>query len=273
MRSPLGHAADRLITLLYPRQTADWVEVKTVPLVLKRLPPAFDGFRLVQISDLHLGTWMRPHHLDQVVELVNAQTPDLIAITGDFVTYDPFEVGADLVKSLRQLNAVHGKIAVLGNHDHWSNPAAIREMLREAGVIELANRVIRLTRGRDCLHIAGVDDFMEERACLDDVLPLLEPDACAILLAHEPDFAQVSLPTARFDLQLSGHSHGGQMVFPGIGPLFLPRYARRYPTGLYRLGGMQLYTNRGLGTAEIPLRINCKAEITVLHLHAPPAED
>lgn len=270
MRSSAGEAFDRIIVRLYPRDRQDWVAVNEVTLVLPHLHPVFDRFILVQISDLHLGTWMRSHHLEQVVSLVNAQKPDLIAITGDFVTYPPEEVRPDLVKSLRRLHAASGKVAVLGNHDHWSSPVLIREMLREAGVIELANTVFELSRGPRCLQVAGVDDYMEGNASLDGIIQDLRPEGCAILLAHEPDFAEVSAPTGRFDLQLSGHSHGGQIIFPWIGPLFLPSYARRYPRGLYRVEEMMVYTNRGLGTAEIPLRLNCKAEITVFHLRSSP---
>jgi predicted MPP superfamily phosphohydrolase len=101
------------------------------------------------------------------------------------------------------------------------------------------------------------------------VLERLGEDRGAVLLAHEPDFADVSASTGYFDLQLSGHSHGGQIVFPLVGALFLPRYGRRYPRGLYRINGMVQYTNRGLGTSHLRFRINCPAEITQITLLSP----
>jgi hypothetical protein len=101
---------------------------------------------------------------------------------------------------------------------------------------------------------------------LDRVLSKLPPDGCAILLAHEPDFADYSAATGRFDLQISGHSHGGQIVFPVIGAIFLPNFAKKYTSGRYNVNGMAQYTNRGLGTAEIQVRLNCPPEITIFTL-------
>jgi len=124
-------------------------------------------------------------------------------------------------------------------------------------------------RGDDKLHLAGVDDYMDGLDCLEDLFQELPEDGKAtILLAHEPDFADKAAPTGRFDLQISGHSHGGQIHLPLIGSPFLPRYARKYPRGLYQVGKMILYTNRGLGAAEFNIRWNCRPEITVFTLEA-----
>jgi hypothetical protein len=116
------------------------------------------------------------------------------------------------------------------------------------------------------LHLAGVDDVWESQDRLDLVLEALPDAGAAILLAHEPDFADVSAAAGRFDLQLSGHSHGGQVIFPLRGPLVLPRYARKYPIGLYQVGGMLQYTNRGLGMIPPRVRFNCRPEVTVFTL-------
>jgi hypothetical protein len=123
------------------------------------------------------------------------------------------------------------------------------------------------------LHIAGVDDVWEEHARLDMVLEQLPADGAAILLAHEPDFADESAATGRFDLQLSGHSHGGQVIYPFGGPPILPTYAKKYPVGRYQVSGMIQYTNRGLGMIPPHVRFNCRPEITVFTLSAKREAD
>lgn len=262
-------------SLVGVKEEENWVDVTSLHLTLPHLDPAFNHYRVVQISDFHIGTWVSRRHLEEAVQLVNQQQPDLVAITGDFVTNHPERYANDLVETLSQLDPRDGTVAVLGNHDHWSNPGAIREVLRQAGIVELNNRSIAIHRGNANLYIAGVDDYMDGLDCLEDVLHELPDDGkSAILLAHEPDFADKAAPTGRFDLQISGHSHGGQVRLPLIGSPFLPRYARKYPRGLYQVGGMILYTNRGLGTAEFNLRWNCRPEITVFTLEAtkPPGQ-
>ena len=157
-------------------------------------------------------------------------------------------------------------LAVLGNHDYWTNANAVREALASCGILELGNDVYSLSNEGDQLHIAGVDDVQEKHHRLDIVLNKLPQTGAAILLAHEPDFADRSAETGRFDLQLSGHSHGGQVVLPFIGAPVLPYLGRKYPSGLYRVGRMWQYTNRGVGMASLKIRFNCRPEITVFTL-------
>jgi predicted MPP superfamily phosphohydrolase len=230
------------------------------------LDAAFSGYRIVHISDLHVGHWLTAERLQGVVQLINAQDPDLVAITGDFVSYalDPF--AADLVTALRQLRPRDAVVAVLGNHDHWLDAGSVRKILRESGVIELANDVYLARRGDACLPIAGVDDAMVGKARLDVVLEKLPDSGLAVLLAHEPDFADISAASGRFGLQLSGHSHGGQIVLPRYGPIVRGPLFKRYPIGRYQVGSMVQYTNRGLGTHVLRLRVNCAPEITRITL-------
>lgn len=246
-----------------------WIDVSRISLTLPRLAAEFSGYRVAQISDIHMGDWMNAERLRDVVRTVNAQAPDLIAITGDFVTRDAESHARDLIDGLRQLKARDGVVAVLGNHDYWSNPQVVRDVLVASGVRELANSVKTLHRGAVTLHFAGVDDIWEERDRLDLALAALPDDGATILLAHEPDFADESAATGRFDLQLSGHSHGGQIVAPFMGPLHVPRFGRKYPSGQYQVGGMIQYTNRGVGMIRPYVRFNCRPEITIFNLHAP----
>jgi len=243
-----------------------WVEVTRVQLILPRLDAAFNGYRLVQISDIHMDHAMTGDRLAAIVRLVNGQWPDLVAITGDFVTYDVEEYAAALVAALSLLRPRDTAVAVLGNHDYWADAAAVRGVIRDSGLIDLGNKVHTVRRGQAQLHLAGVDDYTEHKDRLDHVLAHLPSTGTAILLAHEPDYADISSRSGRFDLQLSGHSHGGQVCPPLLGPLVLPRYGKRYPRGLYNVGGMALYTNRGLGMLWPHVRINSRPEITVFTL-------
>jgi len=235
---------------------------------LRGLKNAFDGLRIVHISDLHLGQWMSPERLTGVVGLVNEQSPDIVVITGDFVSFAVDQVAADLVNSLSQLRPKIVTLAVLGNHDHWMGAEKVRSILRESDIIDLSNDVYTLHRGDATLHFAGIDDVIAQGHDLDLVLRKLPSSDPAVLLVHEPDFADVAAATGRFALQLSGHSHGGQFVLPKIGTPFRGSHFKKYPLGRYQVKDMVVYTNRGLGANTFWFRINCPPEITVLTLQA-----
>lgn len=245
-----------------------WFDTEAHDLALPGLDPAFDGYRLIQLSDIHMDRWMTGARFGGIADAVNALGADLIAITGDFITPQPVAPHlAELLPHLRRLAARDGIVAVLGNHDHWTDPAAVRRTLREAGVIELANAVRPIRRGAATLQIAGVDDTWVGQPDLAPLLAELPRGAGAILLAHEPDFADLSGPTGRFALQLSGHSHGGQISLPLLGAPILPPFGRKYPRGFFRVGEMAGYTNRGLGMVEPYGRLGCRPEITAFTLH------
>jgi uncharacterized protein len=262
--SPTALAGAAYTTLVEPA----WVDVSHVTLSLPRLSPEFCGYRIAQLSDIHLGDWMNAERLTDVVRLTNAQSPDLITITGDFVTRQADRHADDLVNGLSQLKGRDAVVAVLGNHDYWSDPWVVRQVLTASGVHELANIAHTVRRGNATLHIAGVDDIWEGHDRLDRVIHALPADGAVVLLAHEPDFADESAASGRIDLQLSGHSHGGQIVAPFAGPLHLPYLGRKYPSGRYQIGGMIQYTNRGVGMISPFVRLNCRPEITIFHLHA-----
>jgi uncharacterized protein len=247
--------------------------VETVHLKLKRLPRAFSGFRVAQISDLHMGGWMNLKRLQHVADLITVQKPDALAITGDFLKGRNFTETSkqwisDLVTVLSPLGESIPCFAVLGNHDYWTNPEAVREMLRRCGITDLTNTVFTLTREDKKLYFCGVDDIRHGNVRLNDVIAQLEENSAAILLVHEPDFADTSAATGKFDLQISGHSHGGQVVIPYFGPPVLPVSGRKYPTGLYKVGDMFQYTSRGVGTDTLAIRINCPPEITIFVLES-----
>lgn len=248
-----------------------WLDVEQVEIVLPRLPKSFSGLRIMHISDIHIGGWMNRERLSDVIGLAKKQKPDLVVMTGDYVIGHSWnenldDAAGDFIKEVSKLTADYLVLGVLGNHDHRTNAKKVREMLSNCGVVELNNDVYSLRQGDDWLHIAGVDDVRVNKARLDDVYKLLPEAGGAILLAHESDFADISSQKERFDLQLSGHSHGGQVVIPFYGPPILPYLGRKYPSGLYNVRGMWQYTNRGVGMIEPAIRFNCRPEITVLTL-------
>ena len=252
-----------------------WFDIERQTLILPRLAPAFAGYRLMHLSDIHMDPWMTAARFLDIVAMANGLAPDLIAITGDFVTAAAARYADALAAALRGLRARDGVLATLGNHDHWSDAAKVRESLAGGNVRELNNDLHVVRRGADALYLGGIDDHWEGKSRFDQVLNRLRSaqdgreDGAAILLAHEPDFADSSAATGRFDLQLSGHSHGGQVNLPGIGPLILPPLAQKYPQGRYQVGGMIQYTSRGLGMVRPYVRLGCRPEITLFTLMPP----
>ena len=246
-----------------------WFEVVSVEVNIANLAPAFDGFKIVQISDFHTDTSMNSRKLNKIVELVNQQQPDLIAMTGDYVTTKLNNKTSSLLSNaLKQLSPREATVAVLGNHDYWANPNRTLGLLASSNAIALSNSLHVMERGDAKLVVAGVDDYWEQKSDLDKVLKQLKTldNVPAILLAHEPDFADISAASHRFALQLSGHSHGGQVKLPFGKPPVLPPFAHKYPLGRYQVEQMVQYTNRGVGMVLPAVRFNCRPEITVLSL-------
>jgi len=243
------------------------VQITTPSIYLPNLPDRFVGYRIVQISDFHLGTWLSIQDIFEIVDLVNMQEPDLIAITGDFISFNPSIFLTELVKTLSGLKSHDGVIAVLGNHDHYTDAHMVRDALEQCKILELRNGIFAVQRDSSHLYFAGIDDFMTGHSDLDKVISQIpNQDNTVILLAHEPDFADISSESGRFAMQISGHTHGGQICLPFYGNLYLPRYGRKYPSGQYLVDDMVLYTNRGLGTSWLKFRFNCPPEITVFQL-------
>jgi uncharacterized protein len=242
------------------------IEIGNVDVTIPDLDPAFCKYRIASIADIHLDEWLNAQRFGEVIDLVNEQHPDLVAIVGDLFSYEVDGLAQQMVVSLNKLKPKDYSVAVLGNHDHFVGATAVRDVLWQSNVIDLSNDVMTVNKGRATLHVAGVDSVTLRKHRLDKVLKKLPPVGPAIMLAHEPDFADVSASTGRFSLQISGHSHGGQWIVPGIGPPIRGLYSRKYPLGLYRVGDMTHYTNRGIGTSIIRMRINCPPEITVFTL-------
>ena len=252
------------------------LQLKKIEIPLRRLPHQFDGFTIVQLSDFHYEEEFSASTIRRSVKLVNSLHPDLVVFTGDFVTVPMFHFGRGLAR--RAANAVFpcaallsgikarmGSFAILGNHDAHSNPALVASGLRSHGIPLLKNSCVTIERDGARFWLAGIDDALEGQPDLGAAIKKIPSGEAIILLAHEPDFADEAALT-RVDLQLSGHSHGGQIWIPGLGAPWLPPLARNYPRGFYKIENMLLYTNVGIGTIRAPIRINCVPEVTHITL-------
>ena len=243
------------------------IDLVEINVELPNLGENFHNYRILNLCDIHLGQWITPEYLDELVDYVNTLNYDLVTLTGDYFSYIIDGYDTALEKSFKKLDPKDGKFGILGNHDHWLGSDRIREIFKNSDICDLSNSAVTLIRGDDKLNLAGVDSYTVDADDLNKVLPKLEENAPTILLAHEPDFAMKSFQTGKIDLQISGHSHGGQFIIPKTETTpFRWRNSTRYPVGLYELGDMVQYTSKGLGTNFLRIRINCKPEITIFTL-------
>jgi predicted MPP superfamily phosphohydrolase len=241
-------------------------------IALQRWPQRMDGFTVALLSDFHYDPYFSVHPLRAAIGMVNELRPDLIVLTGDFVSIPWFGNSAEgaaaaepCAQLLRQMRAAHGLWAVIGNHDADTDPNRVTGALLDNGIHVLRNQSVPIEKDGSRFWLAGIDDVLGRTADISATLHGIPSEAATVLLAHEPDYADhvASYPV---DLQLSGHSHGGQVRIPLLPPLVLPRLGRKYVSGSYQIRALTLYTNRGLGTVEIPVRLNCPPEVTLLTL-------
>ena len=241
-----------------------WLTLERVRVPIAGLPPAIEGLTIAQLSDLHWGKDVKESHIARAVDMAQKTKPDLILLNGDYVTHSARDI-EDCARELTRLTAPLGVYAILGNHDHWTNAQVVRAGLEAAGLPVLLNTHVRITVGDADLWLAGVDDVWERHADVDRALAGIPPGALTILLAHEPDYADQVVGRGVV-LQLSGHSHGGQVRLPLFGSPVLPKWGRKYPYGLRRVGDMWLYTSRGVGLIQPAVRFNCRPEVAAIQL-------
>jgi len=250
------------------------IDIVERPIPITNLPSSFHGYRIVQLSDIHLDEYTEPFFLERIVLRVNALNPDLVLLTGDFITHGSltFIAGGHALRRCAEILTTLTaplRYAILGNHDVAFNAPLVIEALTTQGTPVLINQHLPVERNGDRLWLCGVDDPGTSHPNLDLAIPT-KPDGPVLLMAHEPDYADEVLAHPRgplVDFMLAGHSHGGQIRLPFLGPLILPPMGEKYPEGLYRFNRMQLYVNRGIGTVGLPFRLNCPPEITVITLN------
>lgn len=253
------------------------VRIEYVNLVVPRLPQSLQGLRIAQLSDFHYGPFTGEREIKRAVEVANALHPDIAVATGDFVTAPlrgnnviPQMANADAcARLLSELHTPLGVFACLGNHDLGVDAYGITQILKSQRISVVRNSALTIERNGARIWIAGVDDVLYGKADLNRTLAQTPRNEFTILLAHEPDFADHT-KTFPIDVQLSGHSHGGQVSLPLIGAPYYPPLSRKYPRGLYRVDNLHLYTNRGIGTIFVPLRFFALPEVTLLTLFSHP---
>ncbi|WP_156290489.1 metallophosphoesterase [Oceanobacillus salinisoli] len=229
-----------------------------------KIPQSFNDFKIVQYSDTHIGFHYTIDQLHGLINKINALEPDVIVFTGDLVDkpnqYNQF---SHLQEKLSLLNAPYGKYWVYGNHDHGGyGTEIIKDVMEKANFVLLQNSHSTITKNADRLVLAGIDDLMLGKPDIEMALNHVNPDLFTILLAHEPDYVEEAIHYP-IDVQLSGHSHGGQVRLPFIGHLYTPAFAEKYVQGKYMFkdNSFSLYVNSGIGTTRLPYRFLCKPEI------------
>jgi uncharacterized protein len=251
-----------------------WLEVNHCDIPIADLPAPFHGFRIVQLSDFHCSKQVSSAYLDEAVRLAQAQQPDVLVLTGDFV-HRGYKYVAQVAQTLSRLTAPLGVYAVLGNHDFSVRNAlgfrryrhlhrAVANALRDHGIRVLHNESVELQRLSRAIHLVGVEDLWSRACDLEQAFEGLSPSIPRIVLAHNPRTVE-HLNGRRCDLMLSGHTHGGQVHVPGLGRPTLGRNAKRFAAGLYRYRDTYLYVNKGVGFG-FKFRYGVRPEVTVLSL-------
>jgi predicted MPP superfamily phosphohydrolase len=262
-------AAAAALATIYPVEIGRHeLEIEKHDVLLPKLADEFRGMKIVQISDLHFEEFNESFFTEYVIDVVNRLKPDMVLYTGDFVSYGPFplDYGRSRIEPCAQIlqrTECPLRFASLGNHDYVVGWERVKDGLESHGIPTLVNRAIPLERGGKRLWIVGLGSANARASHPEQAIPksVLRNREPMVLMSHEPDVLP-QIASYGVDLMLSGHTHGGQVRFPFVPPLFLPPLGRIYVEGLFRLGNTQLYVNRGIGAVGIPVRLNCRPEIT-----------
>jgi predicted MPP superfamily phosphohydrolase len=267
---PYGMVANGMFSTLYD------FRVHNVEIEMPNLPRALDGIRIVQISDIHAGSFYDYIPFQEARRIIDSLKPDVLAITGDFVNAKPSELGV-IWRELEKLKAREAVVGVLGNHDHYhsdADHAILMADIRKSGIDLLVNEQRSIRIGSERLVIAGTDNtgFRQSFARLDRALAGVSPDEAVVLLAHDPTYFDRGVQGSPVNLMLSGHTHGGQVGVQMLGFEWSPaQYVYKHWAGLYQEGNQHIYVNRGLGTVGPPMRIGIQPEITHITLRCPSA--
>jgi predicted MPP superfamily phosphohydrolase len=251
-----------------------WLELTSHDVIIPDLPLAFDGFRIAHLTDFHAGRRVPSSYLWEAVELANAQGANLVALTGDFI-HAGFKHVERVASIVGRLTAPDGVFAVLGNHDysvrnalgfrrHRDLPDTIASALERHCIRVLRNQAVTLCRAGGSLHLVGVDDLWSRSCDVHAAFSDVAAESPIVLLAHNPHTV-THLAGRRCDLALSGHTHGGQVNWPGLGRFFLSRNGRRFAAGMYEHAETRLYVNRGVGFG-VRFRFNVRPEVAVFRL-------
>jgi hypothetical protein len=272
--------------------TGDFItENVTVPLA--DLPPAFEGYKIGFITDLHLGVWVPDEWIRRAIEEVSKSDIDILILGGDYILVNEVNVWqecgivrnekfANLSKreAIPQIYSSFGELfagkrfrdglyGVVGNHDHWNSFPTFQSVMRGYPDVRiLINEEIKISRGEQALYLFGVDDYLTGIPSAPPTRELRPNVSARVIVSHNPDYiaALLERPEHRFNLALCGHTHGGQIVLPILGPVAAQVVDPRFISGMQVVGDNRVYTSRGLGVVGLPFRVNCPAEVTVFTL-------
>jgi predicted MPP superfamily phosphohydrolase len=245
------------------RPVVDHVEIP-----VENLADDLVGFRIIAMGDLHIDPFWDFELIEKAFALANQAEPDLMLLLGDYISWDMAAMDT-LKDQFAQLRAKYGVYACLGNHEVWIDALIAQETIESTGITVLVNTGTTIQVGDATLYLAGLNALWNQHGSPDLAAALADahPDDVVVVMMHEPDYADVTAQDGRVDLQLSGHSHGGQVVVPFLGTIYTAQYSRKYPIGLYRVGNMWQYTTRGIGVSDdVPFRINCPPEVAEIEL-------
>lgn len=281
-----------LYELQYDAYTADFI-VEQITLKVPGLPPAFAGYQIGFITDIHIGSWVPEAWYERALATVANLGVDLLLLGGDYILVhetslwdaaglvrNPKFSGLPKAKAIPEIytsfatytdrfTCPDGILAVVGNHDHWNSfPEFLRVMRDFPRVKLLINEEHTIRRAEQELRIFGVDDYLTGLPTLPPQSPLEDQRAKRIILSHNPDYLPAILkrPEVEFSVALCGHTHGGQIVLPGLGPIAAQVVDTRFVSGICHVEDKQVYTSRGLGVVGLPFRANCPPEVSVFTL-------
>ena len=249
----------------YPGELSEEPELTETDIFLSRLPAAFDGLAIVHLTDIHHSLYTPLETVEEAVHLANLLHPDVVALTGDYVTLSPSYIWP-VARALGKLRARMGVFAVLGNHDFQVDADEIARALRAQRIRVLRNAHVALHSRGSTLWLAGVDDLWWNADDFHAALASVPARETKILLCHNPIGIRQAVSHG-VDFVLSGHTHGGQVRLPLVGLLRgRSKLGQRFVEGWNRVDGTQIYVNRGIGKSVVPLRLNCPPEIACLRL-------
>lgn len=245
----------------------NWVQINKYRIPVFSLPKAFNGFRIVHLTDLHFGRLVSESFIAKVIKKANSLEPDIIVCTGDYVHETCCTKEIDIVwPLLSTLKAAYGVYSVLGNHDHWADAEKSIQWLERSGQ-GIRHTCRPIYKGNERIVIGGAGDYWEDELNIDLCFYGSDDSDCRILLTHNPDAIDTHFKTP-LSLILSGHTHGGQVSIPFYGPPMLPVKNKRYSSGLIETEKGNLFISKGIGWSIYPVRFNCYPEIAVLELQA-----
>lgn len=267
--------------------------LEDVTVAIAGLPPAFHGYRIGFLTDLHLGVWVPEEWIVRGIDELSKRQVDLLILGGDYILVNELNLWQQLgivrsekfsaMSKQEAIPAIYSTIAdifdgrqfsdgiygVVGNHDHWNAFPIFQKIMRERrGFSILINEEIQIRRGEQRLHVFGVDDYLTGLPALPPSIPLTPGLSARIIVSHNPDYIPALLqhPSCSFNFAMCGHTHGGQIVLPILGPIAAQVADRRFVSGTRMIGERHIYTSRGLGVVGLPVRLNCPAEATLFTL-------